>query len=514
MAQEVVSSNIQSEVAAHAITIPPPINGWNTEDPISQMDPLYAVECENYFPGYGTVSLRNGYNLFASGLSGTSATDIVTGLASYGSTFMVACSTTGAAIKAYSINSSGTKADITGAATLGTSDFISVNYNGYIFIKPLDTTIDMYSWAGTGNIAAAAYTGPGGDDKQIGAMTTYKNRLYVSATAAPNIWYSGVDSVTGAMTQFLSQSLFAKGGQIIILGRISRSKNYQSDSLFVIISDQGEVLIYQGDYPASLSWSLVLHVFIPPPLSNTSHTTSGGDLIVATKIGAISILGVLNGSNAFAKDAALSNKITGGWKTAAANSSVTGARCIGCEYTNGNYIFFNIPITSSTFAQLVMNTSTGAWCKFTGQNAYCWTVFNNKLYFGGKYGKVFLADDGYFDENPADAGAALTRTTTLRPAYNYFGDNQSVKQFVEAQPIVYESNGLSLTMDADVDYENRVSTSVNTDTTLGNDYLLYKPRCGLTGIGNAASIRFDGTCTTKRRSIQAIKVYYNQGESR
>jgi len=25
-------------------TIPPPVLGWNTKDPISQMDPLYAPE--------------------------------------------------------------------------------------------------------------------------------------------------------------------------------------------------------------------------------------------------------------------------------------------------------------------------------------------------------------------------------------------------------------------------------------------------------------------------------------
>lgn len=503
---------------AFSATIAVPAMGWNNEDNISQMDPSYALDMENYFPAYGVCTLRNGYRKVVSGLGngGGAANDIVTGIGSFGTNNMIASTSSSLAnFKVYAINAgSFGSTDITGAEVLSSGQFTSLNFNGHFFFKPYNNSDHVYIWSGSGNIATSGFTGPSGSDVAFTNIATYKTRFY--GAEGTNLWYGAPNGITGAMSSFPLASYFSLGGNIAIIGQISRAKNYQADSLFVAISNLGEVVIYQGDYPLSLSWTLVGHFYIPPPQNQNSSVARDGDLVIGTILGGVSLLSVLSGDSTYIQDSMLSAKITQPWIANQALGLSFDYSAQPVYYPGGNQLFFNLPTTQSggvavIWTQYVMNISTGAWCRFTNQNASCWTVFNNKPYFGGPYGKIFQADTGNFDEDPANTGQALTRSTTLRPAYNYFNDQTQVKQFVEAQPILYESNGLSVTLDSDVDYENRVSTSLNTDSSKGNAYQLYKPRCGLQGLGNAASIRFDGTCTTKQRSILAIKVYWNEG---
>jgi len=52
---------VSKKSTAQSLTIPPPVGGWNTRDPISAMGQEYAVEMENYFPNMASVDLVNGY---------------------------------------------------------------------------------------------------------------------------------------------------------------------------------------------------------------------------------------------------------------------------------------------------------------------------------------------------------------------------------------------------------------------------------------------------------------------
>ena len=59
------------------ITIPSPVKGWNTRDSLDDMDPLDAVQLDNWFPDAGGVNVRNGYIPFASGMGGTPVETLV-----------------------------------------------------------------------------------------------------------------------------------------------------------------------------------------------------------------------------------------------------------------------------------------------------------------------------------------------------------------------------------------------------------------------------------------------------
>ena len=46
-------------------TVPPPVGGWNTRDPLDQMDAKDAILLDNWFPRENDVVMRGGHTEFA-----------------------------------------------------------------------------------------------------------------------------------------------------------------------------------------------------------------------------------------------------------------------------------------------------------------------------------------------------------------------------------------------------------------------------------------------------------------
>ena len=513
---------MSDQSTATSVTIPPPVLGWNTRDPISEMDPKYAVEMENFFPAFGTVDLRNGYRYFAEG-SGA-GTEIVIGLSEYylnGDRYLIGCTLDAGVAKIYDFTAGGAGTDITYAAGPPSQGkaICFQQFKNIIFMSDPNTpsgTSLLWQWNGTGTCTLTGYdTGLGAGSVFLpGAMTVYKSRFYMLQGGLGNVtkfYYSDVNAIAGTMKSFDFQGVLSLGGSGLFIGRVTRAKDFTEDELFCIITDQGEVLLYSGDAPEFSSWSLIGRYQIPRPLGVKAFFYIGPNLCVITSQGVIPMSEIMGG-NATGKYIGISDPIQSEFTSAATTALFTDRAWCGINYPRGNYCIANIPIVANeTSHQYVMNTQTQAWAKFTGQDAFCWALFNDELYFGGTFGKVFKADNGYFDEDPGDLGEVLDRNIKLRPAYNYFGDPSKYKQFVEARPVMYQSEGMQLTMDADLDYANTPATQEVTPDNSDASYKIYRPRVGLNGIGKSASIRIDQTVATKRMSIQAIEVLFNDG---
>jgi hypothetical protein len=122
-------------------------------------------------------------------------------------------------------------------------------------------------------------------------------------------------------------------------------------------------------------------------------------------------------------------------------------------YPKGTYVVLNVPITAGSVQhQYVMNTLNGSWCRFTGQNANCWAVFKDELYFGGNAGVVYKADTG-----GSDAGAAIDATG--QGAYHYLNRPGINKEAKLIQPLI--------TADSDARPALGISTDFKDNATLG-----------------------------------------------
>jgi hypothetical protein len=504
-----------SSPVERALTIVPPVLGWNTKDPLSDMDPRYSPALENVFPGNGAVELRNGYTEHVKTAVGGACSHLAELVNNAGTHFLIGFIGSGAP---YNFTSAGAGTAITGGFTLGSGFVYTVNFRGRLFCKGyVSGSSDMFYTDGTA-ATLAAFTGPGGDDKDLWRLTTYKGRLYALQITDASMWYGGLDAVTGAMTQYDFQSLFILGGKPWYIGPFSMTGGDITQEYFCVISEQGEVLLYGGDYPGAATWGIVNRLFIPAPVGRASFFSWGSDILIISYSGLISLreyLGTPQGESYIY----LSDNIASEFKAAAEASSALGISDFiqGIVYPKGKYLLINFITTLSpalTSSQFVMNTQTRAWTKFTGQNAYCWSLLNNNLYWGGSVASsgvsyVAKADNGYKDVDPADSSLTLTRTIKCRHAFNYLGSPTKRKQFTAATPTVYQSENLSITLNCDVDYTDTTATSTEVDTSKGTSYQIYQPKCGLVAeSGNAVSIRIDGTVTTKRFRLEATKVYW------
>lgn len=499
MAQK--SSEVRSSV------IPPPVMGWSTKQPISAMDPMYSPQIQNWIPKGSTVKIRKGNEVFATGMGSDGTIAEYIGLTSR---FLIAF---GEAGRVYNVTSggAGTAIDNAGALTVGVEVY-TCNFGGRIYMKGYTNTMDVYYWAGSGNITAAAFTGPGGDDKALWRVDSYKNRLYFLGYQTQSMWYAG-DGILGsaALTEFPFANVFKLGGVPWFIGSFSLVGD-SSQELFCIISQAGEVLLYQGLNPGDATWSKVGHFFIPAPVGRKAFFPWGSDIVVITYQGIISLRDAFATQNSdfyFLSDE-INDEVQ---RLLGLGSFATGdPEICGLHYPKGDYFLINI-IDETERTQLVMNTRSKAWTKFTNQNAYNWALFNNNLYFSNA-GSVMKADTGSTDTDPIDPGdPATTPTRILRHAVNYFGDNRNNKQFVDARPIFKGSAAggtISVASGVDVDYADATQTAAQTYTASSIE-TLYMDKLGLAGVGKAASYRIDAV-TADTLELQATEIFYQQGD--
>jgi len=99
-----------------------------------------------------------------------------------------------------------------------------------------------------------------------------------------------------------------------------------------------------------------------------------------------------------------------------------------------------------------MNTVTGAWCRFSGWNAYCFEVFQDRLYFGG-VGVVRQAWTGQ-----GDLGANIV--ADAKHAFTDFGAPGQQKIFRLARPTIQTDGRPGVLIGMNVDYEDVQPTGI------------------------------------------------------
>jgi hypothetical protein len=221
-------------------------------------------------------------------------------------------------------------------------------------------------------------------------------------------------------------------------------------------TNKGEVFVYGGANPGDSTWTLIGKFFIPVPLGRRCKFNLGPDLIIITEQGAIPMSSVLNSSGSSGYSyATATDKIQSAFITAA-KASGTSFGWEGIVYPRGGFAMINVPVSEGVRAdQYVLNTLTGAWCRFRNQLATCWCLHKGALYFGSTSGAVYLADD-------ADSDNGSDITATCIQAFSYLGDRARVKRVTLARPVMQATAGAEMTYDIAADFDTRPLTNVVT----------------------------------------------------
>lgn len=498
-------------------TLPPPVGGLKTRDPFSQADPLSAIELRNFFPNRATVDQRKGARYH----SKTIGTGIVYGIGAFESGATSKLVATGVSAGTYRLYDATTAS---AAATILTNDagvtmtapcLYYQQFRDYLYATSGQLGDTFQRWAGSGNVFAS-FTGLNAP----GPMTVYRSRMYCldmldsgGNPAGTSVWYGATDAVTGAMTEFPLKSLLRLGGNYGIIATVTRAKDFSEDELFCYISLNGEVLIYQGDYPGSVTWSLLGHYVIPRPLGVRAFFYVGPDLHVMTTQGVVSLQSVMRGDRIGSKYLTISDNIDETLIDTVTSSNLGSVYWVGVESPKNNLLIVTVPNSpGTTSVHYVMNTSSGAWAYWDNFNAFCWTQWNNEIYFGTTNSRVFKACTGTWDENPASEGAAVDRTHTMRQSFNYLDDRANHKSVLQLSPIIYSENGLAIRTGVDVDFSNTaIGSTLEYSDTSDLTGKIYRPTIQAQGSGKGISHRIDAIGQTSAAKLYATEVFYETG---
>ena len=400
----------------------------------------------------------------------------------YDGTAWAFMATTQTAVTISSITHTGTTANVTTATAHGlvTGNRISLSggvptdYNGTYVITKTGTNTFTYVMATTP--ASNATTVPtytitgitGINSNTFVNINLFKNRLYFCVNNSLSFWYLDVEAISGPATEFPLGAIFRNGGYLQAMGTWTLDAGYGVDDFAVYVTSMGEIAVYQGFDPSDPNnWAMKGLWQMGQTFNRKCFFKWGGDLLLLTQDGLVPLTSALQ-SDRLDPRINLTDKIYYAVSLAASNYSQNFGWQIN-YLAEANMLILSIP-TSNGMEQYVMNTINKSWARFTGIQAYCFTVSGDQdMHFGGN-GYVGLFFNGYSDNN-------TNIVATAQQAYNYFESRGQLKRFTLVRPIFQTDNGLPTVL---------CGISTDFDTVPLTNQLAFNPSIANTGIWDSA----------------------------
>ncbi len=513
--QAAIKRNPNRQQQAQTQSVPAPVAGWNDRDSLAEMDAKDAVILDNFFPLPSKVIIRKGSTNWATGMvteveslmgyKPQSGTPALFGAA--GSSFFNVTSTgaVGAAVVTGLTNARWQHVNM---ATPGGNFLMAVN--GADKLRGWNGTTWWTDGDGTHDIT-------GVDSATCIGIALFKRRLWLVQNSTASVWYGPTDSIAGAFSQLDFGSIFARGGKLMAMADWTIDAGIGIDDYAAFISDQGEIALYKGSDPtSSTTWALVGTFWVGSPIGRRCSGSYGPDVLLISRDGLVPLSKALMSSRV-STNIALTDKIQNTVSTSTAlYGSSFGWQCI--QFPNENMIVLNVPIAVGRQQQYVMNTITGAWCRFKGWNANCFELFGDELYFGST-GTVCKAW-----QNQSDAGSNINGEALQ--SFSYFGSRSSLKEWTLARPIVAIDNNTGFVFGINTDFDMTAPTGVPTfsaspagtwdnglwDTALwGGDPQIQRSWQSVNGIGYCAAMHILAATNVGRIEWSATDYAYKQG---
>lgn len=481
---------------ARGISIPAPTGGWDAASALADMPEDRAVVLDNWFPSTGDVRVRRGHQAHAGNMGDEPVESLLpyNGLTPEASKLFAATDSV-----IYDVTASGS--GVSAVTGLANARWQHTNFT---------TSGGKFLWICNGSDAPRHYNGSAWATPSLTVTTfsasdivnvnAHKNRIWVIFRDSTVAGYLGTGSVAGTVTNFELGGLFTKGGHLVAMGTWTRDGGAGQDDLAVFISSRGQAAVYAGTDPdnAPADWELVGVFDLGPPIGYRCFTKVAGDLALINLDGVLPLSKALETDRGAVSSIALSANINNAMNEAARSYKDNfGWQLV--PYAKGTMAILNVPIQEGTLQhQYVVNTLTGAWCRWTGINMGCWEVFRDRLFCGGNDGIVYEADKTGLDVmTPISADG--------QGAYNYYRSSGQLKQWKMLQPLISTDSNARPAVGISTDFRDNASvgtpTSAQTVTALYDsavyDVDVYAVESssvtdwtGINGSGQCAAIHF------------------------
>ena len=365
------------------ISTKPPIGGWNTRDAVGEVPEEDALVLDNWTPELRALRVRRGYvpHAYSHGVVDHTAGSVKTLMKYDSGAESVLLAADGGAIWDATIAGLASKLDEDGF----TSDVWSwTMFRGGAapdaqLVMVNGTALDQRTYEPSAELVAFTLTNfdGGAAPVPIGCYA-FKNRMYYWEEDSQSIWYTELYAQAGDVHEFPVGTIGVFGGKVVSIESVTHDGGRGTDDYLLIFMSSGEVIAYQGSYPADeADWALV-GIYNPgKPMGPQGFAKFGGDLYMMTDLDILPMSALLKGQEA---DKNLT-KISGAMQRVAYRRGTFGFQVE--FYPASRLMIFNVP-TDDSFEQFVMNTVTGAWARWMDIDSSCWIEFQGDLYFGSE----------------------------------------------------------------------------------------------------------------------------------
>lgn len=446
--------------AASIQSIPAPTKGLNDYESIANMDPTFALDMLNMFPSAKSLKVRNGYQVWTTGLLTAVRT-----LASYNSS--------SGANELWAFNDSGIFDVTTSGAAPSASIAIT---NGYMSTLMFANIAGQYLIAVNGTDMGKIYDGSswanmvttGASTQDMIAVHAYNKKIWFVEQNSMVAWYLPTDAVTGVLTPFYLGGVFTRGGFLQNIFTWSLDSGEGLDDVLVFQSSTGEICGYIGPDPnTAATFELKATYFVGAPLGQRTSDDLGGDVAMLNVGGVTPISKVIGGTQAISRDEDTLTK-----NISQTFNNILSAIGLNPGWEIRNFpsltaLFVNFPATGGRGAlQFVMNTLTGAWTRY---NLPIKTMaeHNETLYFSDENGLIYISEpSNNLDNLSVDGSAGLYIVSGFQTAYNYFGMPGMNKIYSLIRPNFISQYSPSMNYNVSVDFAPNPVDAIS-DTGVG-----------------------------------------------
>ncbi len=342
----------------------------------------------------------------------------------------------------------------------------------------------FYYTPGGGWFQPSLTGGPG--EAEMAFVMVWKNRIWLIERGSGDAWFLGTGAVSGSIAEFQFGTKFRYGGNLIGLYNWSYDSGIGPDDYLVAVGKSGDVLVYGGTDPASVStFGLVGSWFIGAmPAGRRVATEFGGDLFILSTTGLSSLAALMKGStdqDVYDISNKISRLITGAMAATRDNRGWE----VRLHPAVNSMIVLSPKEGTQRHIQFVYNTETKSWTMWRDIPMLCGEQWKGEFYFGtaATYGtdpdfrsKVFEllgTRDAVYIEHPTDpennpVTAPLPIEFSFLTSYQSMNSPGIQKRVQLIRPFFIASGTPAYSAEARYDYDLSESTIPTTVPTAGD----------------------------------------------
>lgn len=520
------------------VNLPAPTSGVNDIDPISQMSADYALSMRNWIPSQTHIETRKGYKEWVTGIGSPISTilnfapmgGIEEVFAATGTDIFNVTTSTDTPVSDFSINTP--YLHYVQLTNIGGSFLVAAGSGG----QPV-LLYDGVAWKNFTEVAVPSAPAEitGVQPSKLSHVALYARRLWFVEEDSMTAWYLPTDAVGGEAKPFFLGGVFQRGGRLTETIAWSLNAGNGVTTKIVFRSSMGEVAVYSGSDPDAApdeagSFALEGIYYLSPPVGKKSSVLLGGDILLLSKIGLVSLSSVVSGKAQLTEyDAQVTRNISRTLSGLANNPSAAPDWEI-FVITKSNTLAITIPSgVDLTPAQYMMNTINGAWGT-TDMPAVCFGQTSSKIFFGTKAGNVYEYGNVSLDNVLLDGSGGENVNAFMFQAFSYFDSPQQLKSMKLVRPVMQSDASeikfaLTVFMDFQLNQFGALPDSPDyiTDAAFWDDALwdvglwtdldtTVMPWVGVSGLGYSAAVLMKVSTNTTIK-LSAIQVVYDRAAS-